>query len=62
MKLYSLMSGSISYDLEFSLAFYIQLLFIQVSKDTNIRGDFPLLNMSHLNENVIYILFIIQFF
>lgn len=52
MKLYSLMSGNISYELEFSLAFYVQLLFIQISKNTNIHGDFSLLCMKHLSGNV----------
>lgn len=37
------MSDELCYDLEFSLAFYVQLLLVKISKNKYLQGNFPLL-------------------
>lgn len=36
------MSDDLCYDLEFSLAFNVQLLLVKISKNKILQGDFPL--------------------
>lgn len=55
MRLFMIMSDEISYNLESSLAFYVQLLFVKVSKNTKLEGNFSFLCMNKLcdtNETV----------
>lgn len=50
MRLYMIMSDEISYNLESSLAFYVQLLFVKISKNTKLEGNFSFLNMKNLSD------------
>ncbi|XP_029341770.1 transformation/transcription domain-associated protein isoform X2 [Acyrthosiphon pisum] len=43
IRLYTLMSNELSYNLDAPIAFYVQLLLIKISRNTKLRGDFPLL-------------------
>jgi len=45
------MSDELSYGLEFSLAFYVQVLLVNVSKNTKLLGDFSLLDTKPLFDN-----------
>lgn len=45
-----IMSDELSYDLEFSLAFYVRLLFVNISKNTKLQGDFTLLDTKQLYD------------
>jgi len=65
MRLYTLMSNELSYNVDTSIAFYVQLLMIKISKNTKIQGDFPLLvikNSVISDETVRYIARINTFF
>lgn len=42
------MSSELNYNLKFSLAFYVELLFVKICKDVKLKGDFQLIN---INEN-----------
>jgi len=48
MRLYTLMSNELSYNLDASIAFYVQLLLIKISKNTKLRGDFSLLDINNM--------------
>lgn len=48
MRLYTIMSDNLNYDLEYSLAFYVQLLFVKISKNINLQGNFRLLDEKKL--------------
>jgi len=48
MRLHTLMSNELSYNLETSIAFYVQLLLIKISKNTKLQGDFPLLVLKNI--------------
>lgn len=50
-RLYTIMSDELSYGLEFSLAFYVQVLLVNVSKNTKLLGDFSLLDTKPLFDN-----------
>lgn len=50
-KMYTIMSDKLNYDLESSLAFYIRLLFVNISKNTKLLGNFLLLNMEQNDDN-----------
>jgi len=64
MRLYTLMSNELSYNVDTSIAFYVQLLMIKISKNTRLHGDFPLLVIKSVisDETVRYIARIITFF
>ncbi|XP_025202207.1 transcription-associated protein 1-like [Melanaphis sacchari] len=49
MRLYTLMSNELSYNLNASIAFYVQLLLIKISKNTKLQGDFPLLVINNVD-------------
>lgn len=49
--MYTIMSDELNYDLESSLAFYIRLLFVNISKNTKLLGNFLLLNMKQIYDN-----------
>jgi len=51
MKLYIIMSGEISYNLEFSLAFYIELLLVEIRKDTQLEGNFQLIKKKNVRDD-----------
>jgi len=49
------MSDELSYNVDTSIAFYVQLLMIKISKNTKLQGDFPLLiikNCENSDETV----------
>jgi len=48
MRLYTLMSNELSYNLDDSIAFYVQLLLIKISRNTKLQGDFPLLVINNM--------------
>jgi len=48
MRLYTSMSNELSYNLDASIAFYVQLLLIKISKNTKLRGDFSLLVINNM--------------
>lgn len=55
MRLYTIMSENLNYDLEYSLPLYVQLLFVKISKNINPQGNFCLLDNKKLcdfNESV----------
>lgn len=43
MRLYTLMSDEVCYNVDPSIAFHLQLLLTKLSKNTKLQGDFPLL-------------------
>lgn len=45
------MSDELNYDLESSLSFYIRLLFVNISKNTKLLGNFLLLNMKQIYDD-----------
>lgn len=47
-RLCAILTNELSYELEFSIAFYIQFLFVKISKNTKIQGNFQLLKMKEL--------------
>lgn len=49
MRLHTIMTDELSFDLEFPIAFYVQLIFVKISKNTKLQGDFPLLDIKKLN-------------
>lgn len=49
-RLYTIMSDELCYNLEFSLAFYVQLLLVKISKNKILQGDFPLLYPRKLRD------------
>lgn len=65
MRLYTLMSNELNYNVDTSIAFYVQLLMIKISKNTKLQGDFPLLVVENnviSDETVRYIARINTFF
>lgn len=42
------MSDELCYDLEFSLAFYVQLLLVKISKNKNLQGNFSMLYLKKI--------------
>jgi len=59
MRLYTLMSNELRYNVDAPIAFYVQLLLIRMSKNFKLRGDFPLLVIENniiSDETVRYIL------
>lgn len=59
--MYTIMSDELNYDLESSLAFYIRLLFVNISKNSKLIGNFLLLNMKHDDNKTVklYLWFIL---
>ncbi|VVC36854.1 Hypothetical protein CINCED_3A003660 [Cinara cedri] len=54
MRLSSIMSDEFNYDLENALAFYIQLLFVKITRNTKLQGDFPILRkLAITNETLV---------
>lgn len=49
------MNHGLNYEVEFSIAFYIQFLFVKISQKTNIEGNFQILNMKESCDKDIYI-------
>lgn len=59
MRLATIMSDEFSYDLECSLAFYIQIFFVKINRNTKLRGDFPILKkLGTTNETVSFNYFV----
>jgi hypothetical protein len=55
MRLYTIVSDHLNYDLEYSIALYVQLLFVKISKNMNPQGNFRLIDNKKLpdfNESV----------
>lgn len=43
-----IISDELSYDLEFSLAFYVRILFVNICKNTKLQGDFTLIDTKQI--------------